>query len=200
MQCDLSLLVMLQAAFMDLSHARASSCSIFTSPASKHRTQLQRADHEPVRLVPEWTIACLCLPGLFESALTYILRAFYSAVIGINTASYDASCKEPTCFVPEHVASSVYRFDPGSASDPFTADSLQYVSTQPAPVVIQHECVHLKFLYAYETPTCLPTHFAVTLSMYTLLLTIYRALLKRCSFSVEKSIANSCVRARLAYS
>jgi len=151
-------------------------------------------------LVPEWAIACLCLPGLFKSALTYILRAFYSAVIGINTASYDASCKEPTCFVPEHVASSVYRFDPGSASDPFTADSLQYVSTQPAPVVIQHECVHLKFLYAYETPTCLPTHFAVTLSMYTLLLTIYRALLKRCSFSVEKSIANSCVRARLAYS
>ena len=151
-------------------------------------------------LVPEWAIACLCLPGLFKSALTYILRAFYSAVIGINTASYDASCKEPTCFVPEHVASSVYRFDPGSASDPVTADSLQYVSTQPAPVVIQHECVHLKFLYAYETPTCLLTHFAVTLSMYTLLLTIYRALLKRCSFSVEKSIANSCVRARLAYS
>jgi len=77
----------------------------------------------------------------------------YSADIGINTAS---SCGGPTCFVPELVAGSFYQFDLGSASDPFTADSWQYVSTQPAPVVIQH------FRHAYETPTCLPTHFAVT--------------------------------------
>ena len=34
------------------------------------------------------------------------------------------------------------------------------------------------FLHAYETPSCLPTHFAVTLSMYTLIPTVYRALLK----------------------
>ena len=64
------------------------------------------------------------------------------------------------------------QFDPGSASDPFTADSLLYVSTQPAPVVIQH------FLHAYETPTCFTTHSAVALSMYTLIPTVYRALLK----------------------
>ncbi len=59
-----------------------------------------------------------------------------------------------------------------AASDPFTAHSLQNVSTQPALVVTQH------FLHAYETPSCLPTHFAVILSMYTLIPTVYRALLK----------------------
>jgi len=40
----------------------------------------------------------------------------------------------------------------------FTADSLQYVSTQPALVVIQ------PLRHAYGTPTRVPTHFAVTLS------------------------------------
>ena len=45
--------------------------------------------------------ACrLCLPG---QALTHILRVFYSADIGIATAS---SCDGPTCFVPELVAGS----------------------------------------------------------------------------------------------
>ena len=47
-----------------------------------------------------------------------------------------------------------------------------YISTQPALVVTQN------FLHAYKTPSCLPTHFAVTLSMYTLILAVYRALLK----------------------
>ncbi len=74
--------------------------------------------------------------------------------------------------MPELVAGSLYQFDLGSASDPYTAHSLQYVSTQPALVVTQHS------LHAYETPSCLPTHFAVTLSMYTLIPTVYRALLK----------------------
>ena len=78
-----------------------------------------------------------------------------SGFSGINTAS---SCDGPTCFVPELVAGSFKQFDLGSASDPFTADSLQYVSTQPALVVIQH------FRHAYGTPTCALTHFAVTLS------------------------------------
>ena len=119
--------------------------------------------------VPKWTSACLCLPGVFQSALTHILRAFHSADIGIKTAS---SCEKPTCIVPELVAGSSYQFAPGSASDPFTADSLHYVRAQPALVVTQH------FLHAYETPSCLPTHFAVTLSMYTLIPTVYRALLK----------------------
>ncbi len=44
-----------------------------------------------------------CLPGLFKADLTHILRAFYSADIGINTAS---SCDGPTCFVSELVAGS----------------------------------------------------------------------------------------------
>jgi len=61
------------------------------------------AGHEPVCLVPEWTRICLCLPGLFEAALIHILRAFYSANIGIDTAS---SCDGPTCFVPKLVAGS----------------------------------------------------------------------------------------------
>ncbi len=69
--------------------------------ANIHRTQFQRAGHELVCLVPEWTDTCLCLPGLFEPALTHILN---SADIGINTAS---SCDGPTCFVPELVAGSV---------------------------------------------------------------------------------------------
>ena len=42
--------------------------------------------------------------------------------------------------MPELVACSFYLFDLGSALGPYTADSLQYVSTQPAPVV---------------TPTCI---------------------------------------------
>ena len=103
MQCDLSVLVTLQAAFMNLSHARTSSWSIYELTANNHRTQLQRAGHEPVCLVPEWTSICLCLPGLFEPALTHIRRAFYSADIGINIAS---SCDGPTCFVPKLVAGS----------------------------------------------------------------------------------------------
>ena len=37
--------------------------------------------------------------------------------------------------------------DPGSASDPFTADSLQYVSTQPALSTTAY--MHMKPLYAY---------------------------------------------------
>ena len=44
---------------------------------------------------------CLCLPGLFRPAFTLILRACYSADIGINTAS---SCDGPTLFVTEVVA------------------------------------------------------------------------------------------------
>ncbi len=42
--------------------------------------------------------------------------------------------------MPELVACSFYQFDLGSALGPYTADSLQYVSTQPAPIV---------------TPTCI---------------------------------------------
>ena len=129
MQCNLSLLVTLQAAFIYVFHAKASSWSICKSPAGNHKTRLQCAGHEPVCLVLGWTIACLYLPELFESELTHILRASYSTDIGINTAS---SCEKPTCFVSELVVGSSYQFDPGSASDPFTAHCLQYASTQPA--------------------------------------------------------------------
>ena len=74
--------------------------------------------------------------------------------------------------MPELVAGSLYQFDPGSASDPFKAHSLQYVSTQPALVVTQH------FLHSYGNPFMPTDTFAVTLSMYTLIPTFYRALLK----------------------
>jgi len=65
----------------------------------------------------------------------------------------------------------------GSASISLTwsqpqIDSLQSVSTQPATVVMQH------YEHAYETHAYLPIYFAVTLSMYTLIPTVYRALLK----------------------
>jgi len=52
-----------------------------------------------------------------------------SGFSGINTAS---SCDGPACCLPALVAGSFQLFDLGSVSDPFTADSLQYVSTQPA--------------------------------------------------------------------
>ncbi len=103
MQCDLSVLVTLQATAPSLSHTQTSGCSIHQSIANNHRTQLQHAGHEPVCLVPEWTSYCLCLPGLFKPAFTLILRAFYSADISINTAS---SCDGPTCFVSELMAGS----------------------------------------------------------------------------------------------
>jgi len=49
---------------------------------------------------------------------------------------------------------------------------LQCVSTQPATVVVQY------YEHAYETHAYLPKYFAVKLSMYTLIPTVYRALLK----------------------
>ena len=132
---------------MHLSRAKASSGSICKLSAGNHNQRLQRAGHEPVCLVPEWTVACQYLRGLFESALTQILRAFYSADIGINTAP---TCHGSICFVPELVAGSaaisLQTIDISSASDLFTADSLQCVSTQPALVVAQN------FLHAYKNP------------------------------------------------
>ena len=46
------------------------------------------------------------------------------------------------------------------------------------PVAQQKPLQPSEALHAYETPSCLPTHFAVTLSLYTLIPTVYRALLK----------------------
>ena len=116
-----SALQSLQAAFIKLSHAKASCCSlsIFKSPAGDHEIWLQRTGHEPVCLVPEWPVACLYLPGLFESILTHVLRAFCSPDIGITTA---LSCEKPTCFVPELLVGSLYQLDPGSEF--YTAHSL----------------------------------------------------------------------------
>ena len=69
-------------------------------------------------------------------------------------------------------ASDVQRFPYlSSAPNFFTADSLQCVSTQPATVVMQYS------RHAHETHAYLPTYFAVTLSVYTLIPTVYRALL-----------------------
>ena len=74
-----------------------------------------------------------------------------------------------------HPGSSFHQFDLSSAPDFFTADSLQYVSTQPTTVVIQYS------RHAYEPHAYVPTYFAVTLSIYvhmcTLIPTVYRALL-----------------------
>ncbi len=47
--------------------------------------QPQRAGHEPVCLVPEWTSICLCLSGVFAQASPHILRASCSSDIGIPT-------------------------------------------------------------------------------------------------------------------
>ena len=43
-------------------------------------------------------------------------------------------------------------------------------------------------VHAYESSSCLPTHFAVTLSMYTLIPTVYRALLKRALAGISHQI------------
>ena len=45
--------------------------------------QPQRAGHEPVCLVPDWTSICLCLSGVFAQASPHILRASYSSDIGL---------------------------------------------------------------------------------------------------------------------
>ena len=58
--CDLSLLVTVQAAFLNLFLAKTSSWSVFRSSVSNHRTQLQHAGHEPVCLVPG---QCLPMPA-----------------------------------------------------------------------------------------------------------------------------------------
>jgi len=148
--------------------------------ANNHKTQLQPAGHELVCLVPEWTSICLCLPGLFKPAFTLILGAFYSADIGVTTAS---SCDGPTLFVTELVAgSSFHQFDLSSAPDFFTAESLQYVSTQPTTVVTQYS------RHAYEPHAYVPTYSAVTLSMYTLIPTIYRAVLNSAVLGTDHRI------------
>lgn len=101
------------------------------------------AGYEPVCLVL-WTSTCLCL---FKRALAHSPSAFYVYCVdlGIHTAP---SCKKPThiCSVPELVACGFYQVDLGSAADPYAADSLQFVNTQPASVVIQD------FDNAYENP------------------------------------------------
>ena len=54
-------------------------------------------------------VHCTHLIGLTKSKDILILRAFYSADIGINTAS---SCESSTCFVPhELVAGSLHQLD-----------------------------------------------------------------------------------------
>ena len=47
------------------------------------KEQLQRAGHEHVCLVPGSVDTCMCLIALFNRAATHILRAFYSADIGV---------------------------------------------------------------------------------------------------------------------
>ena len=82
------------------SHTQTSDCS-HSSTADQQRTQLQSASHESVCLVPEWTSICLCLIAIFGQATTYV-RAFYSADIGITTAT--TSDVSSTCIVLALVA------------------------------------------------------------------------------------------------
>ncbi len=76
--------------------------SCLQPPDDAHLLQPQRAGHEPVCLVPEWTSICLCLSGVFAQASPHILRASYSSDIGITTdTTYDFSS---TCVVLALVA------------------------------------------------------------------------------------------------
>ena len=78
--------------------------------------------------------------------------------------------------------SSFHQFDLSSAPDFFTADSLQYVSTQPTTVVTQYS------RHAYEPHAYVPTYSAVTLSMYTLIPTVYRAVLNSAVLGTDHRI------------
>ncbi len=76
-RCDLSVLV--NRRLLQFSHRLGSSAH-----SDSQQEQLQRAGHEPVLpCACLWTSTCLCLTALFRTALTHILRAFYSADIGI---------------------------------------------------------------------------------------------------------------------
>ena len=76
LQCDLSVLVSLQAAS---SHTRLRT----RAHTDSQKEQLQHAGHERVCLVLGSVNTCMCLTALFNRASTHILRAFYSADIGI---------------------------------------------------------------------------------------------------------------------
>ncbi len=84
------------------------------------------------------------------------------------------------------LAGSLHQLDQSSASDPLTACNMS-ARSQP-------------FLHAYETPSCLPIHFAVTLSMYAMIPTVYRALLKNAvsgtchRVHTTKKMGQSCIQ------
>ena len=75
--------------FPDLLHRLATSDDLLTT--NNCYRQPQRAGHEPVCLVPEWTSICLCLSGVFAQATPHILRASYSSDIGITTGQLFSS-------------------------------------------------------------------------------------------------------------
>ena len=86
--CEGSVLAYLQAiSFPYLLHRLATSDSSADNLLTTNTCyrQPQRAGHEPVCLVPEWTSICLCLSGVFAQASTHILRASYSSDIGVTT-------------------------------------------------------------------------------------------------------------------
>ncbi len=100
-----------------------------------------------VQRIPLLVSSCRCT-CFFKSLLVWLLCASKISNLwrGNSGPAWPGSITNMTCV------------DLNSASSFCTADSLQYVSTQPVPVVIQY------FWHAYETPTCLPTYFAVILS------------------------------------
>ena len=75
LQCDLSVLVSVQAAS---SHTQTEE----SAHTDGQKEQLQCAGHEPVCLVPGSVDTCMCLIAPFNRAATHVLRAFYSADIG----------------------------------------------------------------------------------------------------------------------
>ena len=81
LQCDLSVLVSLQAAS---SHTQTED----SAHTDSQREQLQCAGHEPVCLVPGSVDTCMCLIALLNRATTQVLRAIYSVDVSIMNFSY----------------------------------------------------------------------------------------------------------------
>jgi len=91
LDCDLSVLIKIQAASPPCSHRLRSQAH-----SDSQTEQLQRAGHEPVCLVPGSVDKYLPVPDCtLQRASTHILRAFYSADIGITTdttSDFSSTC------------------------------------------------------------------------------------------------------------
>ena len=91
LECDLSVLIKMQAASPPCSHRLRtqahsdSQTSSFSAPVTSLFALC----------LVLWTTTCLCLIALFKRASSHILRAFYSADIGITTnttSDFSSTC------------------------------------------------------------------------------------------------------------